>query len=375
MASKHVEQAQVHNIVTSLNSGVVNRLPELTWRPTLNCNSKCTGCSFWKKELPSFPSKRVPSFIDEMHQLGVAEVLFIGGEPTLHADFPRMVSLLHEREIRVVVFTNALVENEEAKQVLCSGVNTLITSLDSPDAAVHNRLRGRNDAYAAVTGLLEELKRSSPHTFLALNSVVSAANYYPGFVKDFVTLAKALGIGYMAFSLMDFRLSSRQRPNQSDEQVQLSEKDFNHFVDEFIAMSNQHSEIIIASNPDVKMFVEGEPGDAYARYKSGRYGTPLYRHLPCWESWNNINVLPNGDCYPCLSTILDQRRLLGNVLESNLESVVRGAKAIKYRKDRLSHPLGVCLCCKDHQAKNQKLTALAAPELLSNERVFTLPRN
>ena len=293
-----------------------------------------------------------------MAQLETGECLLIGGEPTLHPEFSHMVSQLRASSIRVVLFTNMMFEQEQIYEaVRGGGVNTIISSLDSHDPATHTRLRGRPDAFDRLVETLAAV-RTGDYPFLALNTVVSSANYHPGFVPRVIERALTLKAGYLAFSLMDFVNDCRERRNQSKADRRLSPADFNCFLREFRDAKSEGLGLILASNPDLSYVADGH-GRAYRWYKRGQYGMPLYATLPCWESWNGVNILPNGDVYPCLSTILTPRYRLGNILDRSLIEVVNDAPALRYRTGRLKHPWPVCVFCKDCQTKNVRLTRLA----------------
>lgn len=347
-----VRSALLENIRNcDLSSGHVTAAPEITWRPTFRCNARCEGCRYWQSAPLDFPSSRVPSLIEEMQTLGTKECLLIGGEPTLYSSFGEILSRLREAGIRPVVFTNGIVEDDTVFDVLIDRSATVISSLDSNDPATHDQIRGRSDAHAALCRLAAALRNQSA-TFFALNTVVSAANYRPGFVGAIIDAALELGAEYLAFSLMDFALPLRAKQNQSVADHRLSREAFDRFVREL--HEARSAKILLASNPDLSFAAE-EPARAYAWYCRGRYGLPTYAKLPCWESWNGANLLPNGDVYPCLSAIETPRYRLGNIVDTSLASVLNGDPARRYRVARHQRPLPVCLTCKDHQTKNADL--------------------
>ncbi|GIH25114.1 hypothetical protein Aph01nite_34240 [Acrocarpospora phusangensis] len=77
-----------------------------------------------------------------------ARVQFIGGEPTLHPEFARILAHTVEVGVPVEVFTNLYRIREPWWDVLARPGVSLATSYYSDDASEHARITGRADGYA-----------------------------------------------------------------------------------------------------------------------------------------------------------------------------------------------------------------------------------
>ncbi|WP_051717269.1 radical SAM/SPASM domain-containing protein [Streptomyces megasporus] len=99
------------------------------------------------------------SVIDQAADLGVTEVQFIGGEPTLHPDFTKLLDHAIDRGLRVQVFSNLIHVREEVWDRLRCPAVSLATSYYSDCADEHGRVtrrpashtRTRNNIARAVT--------------------------------------------------------------------------------------------------------------------------------------------------------------------------------------------------------------------------------
>lgn len=79
---------------------------------TYACNRSCPFCfarhATQRPDPWHMPLARVDSVLDFLVESGVGEARLLGGEPTLHPDFERIVDRVLERGLRLVVFSGGL---------------------------------------------------------------------------------------------------------------------------------------------------------------------------------------------------------------------------------------------------------------------------
>ncbi len=126
----------------------------LIWIITGRCNLRCIHCyaSIYEGET-ELPLKTVLSVLEEAAELGVRHVSFTGGEPLLRRDMLEILEMAKDMGFSVNVFTNSVPVDQETAARLARlevGVNT---SLDGPNAEVHERLRGPGSWARAVEGI------------------------------------------------------------------------------------------------------------------------------------------------------------------------------------------------------------------------------
>src|SRR3954452_12768764 len=116
---------------------------------TDNCNLKCVSCACWRTvtraELDGAEWRDV---IDQIAALGILKANFTGGEPLLRRDAPDLMAYAHQAGIRSLhLNTNAiLLDDRRLGAVLDAGVRSFNISVDGPDAAQHDRVRGKAGA-------------------------------------------------------------------------------------------------------------------------------------------------------------------------------------------------------------------------------------
>jgi MoaA/NifB/PqqE/SkfB family radical SAM enzyme len=122
---------------------------------TPKCQLQCVHCSASSgnrtaadTELSTDQWKRV---VRESKELGATNITFTGGEPLLRPDLEEIVSTLPRGEAVTLVFTNGIgLTPERVRSLSEAGLTGIQISLDSPDPAEHDRLRGRDGLFRAV---------------------------------------------------------------------------------------------------------------------------------------------------------------------------------------------------------------------------------
>lgn len=150
--------------VPALVSGPADMQPlSFLWLEiTGRCNLECVHC--YADSGPSRPLRGAMCAEDwcavlaEGASLGCRSVQFIGGEPLLHPDFPRLVARAREEGFAFVeVYTNATVLREDLLQCLASRRVSVAFSLYSDDPATHDRVTGRNGSFNRTVRGVEKL--------------------------------------------------------------------------------------------------------------------------------------------------------------------------------------------------------------------------
>ncbi|MBU0460887.1 MAG: radical SAM protein [Nanoarchaeota archaeon] len=124
----------------------------ITWEITDGCNYKCKHCCTDAKEkagndLSTEDALRV---IDEMDDVGVGAIYFSGGEPLTRKDLFQILShASSKRSIRRLnLATNgSLITEENARNLASVGLESVLVSLDSHNAKVHNHFRRIDSAF------------------------------------------------------------------------------------------------------------------------------------------------------------------------------------------------------------------------------------
>lgn len=122
------------------------KLHEIDFYVTMKCNLRCQFCSVRAGEYDhkDLPLDRCLELIDEACALGLQELHFLGGEPTLRTDLEDMVEYAVKRGVSTRVITNGmLLDRERIKTFIDIGLQELMVSVDGTSAN-HQKLRKCN---------------------------------------------------------------------------------------------------------------------------------------------------------------------------------------------------------------------------------------
>lgn len=120
---------------------------------TARCNLECVHCyADSGPERPLAEGMTLDDWIGTLNQaaaMGCKRVQFIGGEPTLHPDLPRLIE--HARSIgyeQVCVYTNGTHFTETLKEVFVANHVSLAFSVYGSSGEVHDQVTQRNGSFA-----------------------------------------------------------------------------------------------------------------------------------------------------------------------------------------------------------------------------------
>lgn len=130
---------------------------------TGHCQYRCEHCSAVDRspDRPDMTFDEIKRAIGECLDLGVSNITFTGGEPLLRKDLARLIASVPPELSVSQVFTNAAnLTPDRVAELRIAGIYGLQVSLDSPDPAEHDRLRGSDGAFAAVERGVTEARRA-----------------------------------------------------------------------------------------------------------------------------------------------------------------------------------------------------------------------
>ena len=176
-------------------------MPFLICFVTFRCNSRCRMCDFWRtgaaraaEELTTDEWLRV---IDDGAALDTWAVSFSGGEPLLRDDLETLIRRADGHGQTTHVCTNALLlDARRARSLAEAGLDSVNVSVDSPDAAVHDAIRGR-PTFERVVANLRTFREEAPGVRLGINSIITRHNYRGA--ARMVRFAESLGARALRF--------------------------------------------------------------------------------------------------------------------------------------------------------------------------------
>jgi radical SAM protein with 4Fe4S-binding SPASM domain len=134
----------------------------VVWEITLACDLACRHCGSRAGHArpDELTTAECLDLVDQIADLGVMEVILIGGEAYLREDWCEVIRRIRERGMQALMTTGGRgLTKERARAAKDAGLVSASVSLDG-SAAVHDRLRGLAGSHAAALAALDNLREA-----------------------------------------------------------------------------------------------------------------------------------------------------------------------------------------------------------------------
>lgn len=129
---------------------------------TTHCNLRCSYCSHFSSDGDvdtDLSLEEWSQFFKECNSIGIMRINLAGGEPFFRKDIRQIIESIVENKMRFSALSNGgLIDDDLAKFLKntrrCDSVQV---SIDGPDAASHDKFRGKGSFDKALNGLLNLL--------------------------------------------------------------------------------------------------------------------------------------------------------------------------------------------------------------------------
>jgi radical SAM protein with 4Fe4S-binding SPASM domain len=117
-----------------LSPCAVKDLPEeIALEVTKRCNLDCRLC-FSRKQAINIPFAKIKKIINDCVRLGIKTIRFTGGEPLLYKDIEKGLNYAKEKNLYVILNTNATILDKRIKSILKKYVDNILISLQGFDS-------------------------------------------------------------------------------------------------------------------------------------------------------------------------------------------------------------------------------------------------
>ncbi len=172
---------------------------------TYRCNNNCIHCySLSPLERPELNTDEWKHIIQRFHELGVPQVTFTGGEPTLREDLVELVAEAQRLGMVSGIVTNGRLLSEElVGKLVGAGLDFVQVTLESSDPEVHDSItQVRGSWIETVKGIKNVLDHD---VYVSVNATLLRKNYPT--IESLVKFVAELGVN--GFSLNRLIYSGR----------------------------------------------------------------------------------------------------------------------------------------------------------------------
>jgi len=141
---------------------------------TCRCPCRCETCLWRDLVTEEMTAAEITRVYQDAASIGILINSIWGGEPLVRQDLAAILQASHEAGLVTTLITNGLWFNERFDELI-PWLDVIIFSLDYPSPK-HDQMRGVPGLFQAVNEAIDRCRRSSEHTRVIVNSVISRLN-------------------------------------------------------------------------------------------------------------------------------------------------------------------------------------------------------
>lgn len=346
-----ISKRMVTGMVTLLASLIYTRLLNkpsprgplfVTWLPTFDCNAFCRFCGTHvshKQQPENLPLGRCLEIADEIGRAKTWVVGFTGGEVLLWPYLFDVVRELKKHNIVIYIVTNGLLLKDYASEILSSGVDYVVVSIDSDSATEHDDVRQLPGLYEqAIEGVKELRKRRKGGKPLIKSTTVASAQ----------NLHKLKGVIDHLENFMD---ETSFQPVVGEYEDHPHNREDNQ-LGKFFFTDNSESTV----KAQLDKLIEDRPGfdKTYFKLIPEYWFHPekLVERIKCWSPFLRLQIMPGGDTRQC--TVRSDYGATGNLNELSIMDTWNSQEMQRQREEIRCHR-NECICWTQDTAFNAAL--------------------
>lgn len=283
-----------------------------------HCNQKCIHCyaaGQENAEEAELSTEEWMTALDKLKDIGISQVTFTGGEPTMRDDLFELIR--HARWFVSRLNTNGIRLTEDyCKKLYEAELDSLQITFYSDNKEIHNTLVGAPHFDDTVNGIKNALAAGLS---VSINTPLCTLN------SDYVSTLKFLhemGVMYVTCSGL---ITTGNALTDSSEQLQLGKDEIKKILEDAVNYCYENGMEISFTSPG---WIENE------FFIGLGISTPN-----CGACLSNMALTPSGNVVPCQSWL--SGNVLGNILTDSWESIWN-SDYCKERRGYSSKMLGEC---------------------------------
>ncbi|MBI5555428.1 MAG: radical SAM protein [Elusimicrobia bacterium] len=181
---------------------------------TSKCNLRCKTCSYGYSKGVDIPIDVLDKIAQELKDAGTKNVYITGGEPFLHKDFWKVITLFADRGLNIRLSTNGtLLKNVKSEEL--NKVKSISISLDGLEQT-HDNIRGIKGTFAKVVKGIKNIKKVFPEIPISVSVTVLYENISQ--LCELIKFCKKLGVTDIGFQpFVPYFSTKYQRKKMAEE--------------------------------------------------------------------------------------------------------------------------------------------------------------
>lgn len=274
-----------------------------------HCNQKCVHCyaaGQSEAEEAELSTEEWKKILDKLRKIGVPQVTFTGGEPTMRDDLIKLID--HAKWFVTRLNTNGIrLSQEYCKKLHEASLDSCQITFYSHDKSVHNRLVGADRYDDTVSGICNALKAGIS---VSINTPLCTLNNE--YVKTLEFL-KNLGVRYVTCSGL---ITTGNALLDESERLQLEK-------DEIKCILKAAVEYCAANSMEISFTSPGWIENSF--FEELGITTPT-----CGAALSNMAITPGGHVVPCQSWL--SGNILGDFMAEDWDKIWNSPACLERRE-------------------------------------------
>lgn len=294
------------------------------------CNLRCIHCYHGNKVIKESPVtlERLFEDVEALHQkLGPDYQILIrlsGGEVFVRKDLMDLLLKILIKGYATIMLTNGtMVTPENAWEVLVRGVALAQVSLDGPNAAIHDQIRGKGQFEKALQGIRTFVETGQPVS--VSYTMMHGLNDGPAHFRAMLDLARQEHIFKVSFS----RIFPQGDGLNIPQYAYADGPHYKQVLEDLLEVCRDY--------PDLRLAIK----DPLARNLETPFPNHVNLDICCYIKRDYISVAADGSVYACRK--LGQS--VGHLMENSLLEIWENSTLLQQMADRHLYIKGKCQTC------------------------------
>ncbi|MEL7315170.1 MAG: radical SAM protein, partial [Cyanobacteria bacterium J06559_3] len=311
------------------------------------CNLRCGMCNHWRDQVePPLDLDFYKRLVDDLAELGCQKLHLTGGEPTLRPNLEALIAHASAQGILVSMTTNGtLLTPDRAHAIAAAGLHKVNISIDSPEPAIHDRVRGVPGAWERTVQGFKQLRRWMRPGKMRLNTVIGPLNYAS--LVGLPDLARAIGADQLNLIAMDENTPDLQR--LTPWQI----LHYNLTAGRAIARKAVPWGLLEQA---AHAYPFGHSWQDWLQSQRGNYALGYYHHHRCYVPWTHALIDHVGQVSICC--MMPNKPVIGDLRQQSFRDIWFGDTYAALRRTTHLPQFEACQRCDMFLKENSALNAL-----------------
>jgi len=293
---------------------------------TRNCNLNCKMCYIKKgKENNLLSFKIIRSLLHDLKEMGGKNVVLTGGEPLMREDITQIIEEINRLKLNGTLYTNGTLLNDSFCKALIKNNWRVMVSIDGPNAAINDKIRGIGSFKKSMIGLKSLIKYRKRYNlgYVFTRTVIQDDNFNK--IEDIKNLLKKEDVDFSEFAfVIPFKKHFKKR------------KEFG------LELKSGKFAYLKGSIPYIDMMT---PYLINGKIEDDVLANFFNKQDLCCLSLDELVISPEGEVYNCCDHFHKNKFVVGNINNESIKLIWFGKKLNELRKNLLKLDTSLCGGC------------------------------